>query len=80
MRALSLREEIPLIDWMRLTSNERKSEVVESLSEGMRSTRNSRTMQSGEKENHQGESNRDEEESIRLEDLEGCCGEQASEI
>jgi hypothetical protein len=29
---------------------------------------------------HQSESNKDEEESIRLEDLEGCCGEQASEI
>jgi hypothetical protein len=37
-------------------------------------------MQSGELEMHQSESNKDEEESIRLEDLEGCCGEQASEI
>jgi hypothetical protein len=37
-------------------------------------------MQSGEIEMHKSESNKDEEESIRLEDLEGCCGEQASDI
>lgn len=74
-----------MIDWMRLTSHEVQSEVVkesDSLSEEMR-TRNSRTMgnnQSAEMENHQSGSSKDEEESIRLEDLEGCCGDQVSEI
>ena len=67
-----------MIDWMRLTSHEVVKES-DSLSEGMR-TRNSRTRQSGDMENHLGDSNKDEEESIRLEDLEGCCGEQVSEI
>jgi hypothetical protein len=83
-----LREEIPMIDWMRLTSHEVQSEGVkesDSLSEEMieMRTRNSRTVgnnQSAEMENHQSGSSKDEEESIRLEDLEGCCGDQVSEI
>jgi hypothetical protein len=83
-----LREEIPMIDWMRLTSHEVQSEGVkesDSLSEEMieMRTRNSRTAgnnQSAEMENHQSGSSKDEEESIRLEDLEGCCGDQVSEI
>jgi len=77
-----------MIDWMRLTSHEVQSEGVkesDSLSEEMieMRTRNSRTMgknQSAEMENHQSGSSKDEEESIRLEDLEGCCGDQVSEI
>jgi len=36
--------------------------------------------QSAEMENHQSGSSKDEEESIRLEDLEECCGDQVSEI
>jgi hypothetical protein len=85
LRALTLREEIPLIDWMRLTSHGRQAEAVKEsskISDEIRQmiTRKSTSMQSGELEMHQSESNKDEEESIRLEDLEGCCGEQGSEI
>jgi hypothetical protein len=77
-----------MIDWMRLNSHEIQSGVLkesDSLSEEIieMKTRNSRTMgnnQSAEMENHQSGSSKDEEESIRLEDLEGCCGDQVSEI
>ena len=75
-----------MIDWMHLTSHELQSEVVkepESLSQGMinMKTRKSSTIDSNQSpgmENHQSGSNKDEEESIRLEDLEGCCGDQLS--